>query len=70
MLKIFLQQYLDFTQAWECKTADVALFNSKIESLDVLIQTEEQWSEEFNRLTTSFMLETKALDKLIEEAQL
>ena len=70
VLKIFLQQYLEFSQAWNYKTADIALFTVKIKSLDTLIQTEKQWTEEFNQMTTSFMLETKALDKLIEETQL
>ena len=70
VLKIFLQQYLEFSQAWNYKTADIALFTVKIKSLDTLIQTEKQWTEEFNQMKTSFMLETKALDKLIEETQL
>ncbi len=69
MLKIFLERYLDFVEAWKYTPPDVAIFKSKIKSLDTLIQTEKQWTEQFNQIKTSFMLETKALDKLIEEAQ-
>ena len=69
ILKIFLRLYLDFVTAWDYKPADAAFFNAKIESLNTLIVTENEWTKQLNQLKTSFMLETKALDKLIEEAK-
>ena len=70
VMKIFLRRYLAFAEAWNYKPENVAVINAKIDAIDIMIQTEEQWSEQFNALTTSFMLETKRLDKLIEEASL
>ncbi len=69
ILKIFLRRYSDFVAGWDYKPTDAVLFKANIESLNTLIITEKQWTEQLNQLKTSFLLETKALDKLIEEAK-
>lgn len=69
LLRIFLQWYHEFLKIWGYTSADAFFFNAEIESLDVLINTNKNWIEEFNKVQMSFLREAKILDKQIEEAK-
>ncbi len=69
LLKIFLQWYQKFVEAWGCKSADAFFFNAKIQSLEVLIVTEKNWQAELNKLQMEFLREKKLLDKKIREVK-
>lgn len=69
VLKIFLQWYQKFVEAWGYKSADTFFFNAEIESLGVLIDTNQKWTAQLKQLEMSFIRETKLLDKEIEEAK-
>ncbi len=69
VLKIFLCWYQKFVEAWGYKSADAFFFNAEIESLGVLIDTNQKWTAMLNQLEMSFIRETKLLDKEIEEAK-
>ena len=69
VLKIFLRWYQRFVEAWGYKSADAFFFNAEIESLGVLIDTNQKWTAQLDQLQMSFMREAKLLDKEIEEAK-
>lgn len=69
VLKIFLRWYQQFLEAWGYESADAFFFNAEIESLGVLIDTNQRWTAMLNQLEMSFIRETKLLDKEIEEAK-
>ena len=69
VLKIFLQWYQKFLTAWGYKSADAFFFNAEIESLGVLIDTNQRWTAQLDQLQMSFLRETKLLDCEIEEAK-
>ena len=56
-------------EAWGYKSADAFFFNAEIESLGVLIDTNQKWTAQLDQLQMSFMREAKLLDKEIEEAK-
>lgn len=69
ILKIFLQWYQKFIEAWGYESADAFFFNAEIESLEILIDTNQKWTAMLNQLEMSFIRETKLLDVQIEEAK-
>lgn len=69
VLKIFLQWYQKFLEAWGYESADAFFFNAEIESLELLIDTNQKWTAQLNQLEMSFIRETRLLDKEIEEAK-
>lgn len=69
VLKIFLRWYQQFLEAWGYASADAFFFNAEIESLELLIDTNQKWTAQLNQLEMSFIRETKLLDKEIEEAK-
>jgi hypothetical protein len=69
VLKIFLRWYQQFLEAWGYTSADAFFFNAEIESLNILIDTNQRWTAMLNQLDMSFIRETKLLDKEIEEAK-
>ena len=69
-MRIFLQWYHEFLKAWGYTSSDAFFFNAEIESLDVLIDTNKNWAEEFDKIQISFLREAKILDKQIEEAKI
>lgn len=69
VLKIFLRWYQQFLEAWGYESADAFFFNAEIESLELLIDTNQKWTAQLNQLEMSFIRETKLLDKEIEEAK-
>ena len=70
VLKIFLQWYQKFVEAWGYESADAFFFNSEIQSLELLIDTNQKWTAQLDQLQMSFLRETKLLDKEIKEAKL
>jgi hypothetical protein len=70
LLKIFLQWYQEFVKIWGYTSSDAFFFNAEIESLEILINTNKNWQEEFDKVQMSFLRETKILDKKIEEAKI
>lgn len=69
VLKIFLQWYQKFIEAWGYESAQAFFFNAEIESLEILIDTNQKWTAQLAQLEMSFIRETKLLDKEIEEAK-
>ena len=69
ILKIFLRWYQKFLEAWGYKSADAFFFNEEIESLELLIDTNQKWTAQLDQLQMSFIRETKLLDCEIEEAK-
>ena len=69
MLKIFLLWYQKFLEAWGYQSADAFFFNAEIESLGLLIDTNQRWTAQLEQLQMSFIRETKLLDREIEEAK-
>ena len=69
ILKIFLRWYQKFLEAWGYKSADAFFFNAEIESLGVLIDTNQRWTAQLDQLQMSFIRRTKLLDREIEEAK-
>lgn len=69
VLKLFLRWYQQFVAAWGYASADAFFFNAEIESLNVLIDTNQRWTAMLNQLEMSFIRETKLIDKEIEEAK-
>ena len=69
VLKIFLQRYQKFVAAWGYESTDAFFFNAEIESLGILIDTNQKWTAQLDQLQMSFLRETKLLDKEIEEAK-
>lgn len=69
MLKIFLQWYQKFVEAWGYKATDAFFFNAEVESLELLIDTNKQWESMMTQFQMSMIRETKLLDKQIEEAK-
>ena len=69
VLKIFLRWYQKFVEAWGYESADAFFFNAEIESLGILIDTNQKWTAQLDQLQMSFLRETKLLDKEIEEAK-
>ena len=69
VLKIFLRWYQKFVEAWGYESADAFFFNAEIESLEILIDTNQKWTAQLDQLQMSFLRETKLLDKEIEEAK-
>ena len=69
ILKIFLRWYQKFVEAWGYESSRAFFFNAEIESLEVLIDTNQKWTAQFDQLQMSFLRETKLLDKEIEEAK-
>lgn len=69
LLKIFLQWYRKFVEAWGYKSADAFFFNAKIQSLEVLIITEQGWASELDKIQMEFLREKKLLDQKITEAK-
>ena len=69
MLKIFLQWYQKFVEAWGYKATDAFFFNAEVESLELLIDTNKQWEAMLDQFQMSMIRETKLLDKQIEEAK-
>ena len=70
VLKIFLQWYQKFIEAWGYKAADAFFFNAEVESLELLIDTNRQWESMLDQFQMSMIRETKLLDKQIEEAKM
>ncbi|MBQ6005663.1 MAG: hypothetical protein IJL14_05375 [Selenomonadaceae bacterium] len=69
ILKIFLKWYQKFVEAWGYESSRAFFFNAEIESLGVLIDTNQKWTAQLAQLEMSFLRETKLLDKEIEEAK-
>ena len=69
VLKIFLKWYQKFVEAWGYESARAFFFNAEIESLELLIDTNQKWTAQLDQLQMSFLRETKLLDKEIEEAK-
>ena len=69
VLKIFLQWYQKFVEAWGYKSADAFFFNAKIQSLEILIDNNQRWEDKVDALQTEFLRGKKLLDKKIEEAK-
>ncbi|MBR1397378.1 MAG: hypothetical protein IJ563_07585 [Selenomonadaceae bacterium] len=69
VLKIFLQWYQKFIEAWGYKAADAFFFNAEVESLELLIETNRQWEAMLDQFQMSMIRETKLLDKQIEEVK-
>ena len=69
VLKIFLRWYQKFVEAWGYKSADAFFFNAEIESLELLIETNQKWTAQLAQLEMSFVRETKLIDVKIEEAK-
>ena len=67
VLKIFLQWYQKFIEAWGYESTRAFFFNAEIESLEVLIDTNQKWTAQLAQLEMSFIRETKLLDNEIEE---
>lgn len=70
LLRIFLKWYQEFLKIWGYTSSDAFFFNAEIESLDVLIETNKNWAEEFDKVQISFLRETKILDRQIKEAKI
>ena len=69
ILKIFLRWYQRFVTAWGYESTRAFFFNAEIESLGVLIDTNQRWTAQLDQVQMSFLRETKLLDKEIEEAK-
>ena len=69
VLKIFLKWYQKFVEAWGYESSRAFFFNAEIESLELLIDTNQKWTAQLSQLEMSFVRETKLLDKEIEEAK-
>ena len=69
VLKIFLKWYQKFVEAWGYESSRAFFFNAEIESLELLIDTNQKWTAQLDQLEMSFVRETKLLDKEIEEAK-
>ena len=69
VLKIFLKWYQNFVEAWGYESSRAFFFNAEIESLEILIDTNQKWTAQLDQLQMSFLRETKLLDKEIEEAK-
>lgn len=69
VLKIFLRWYQKLVEAWGYESARAFFFNAEIESLELLIDTNQRWAAQLDQLQMSFLRETKLLDKEIEEAK-
>lgn len=69
VLKIFLRWYQKFVEAWGYESSRAFFFNAEIESLGILIDTNQKWTAQLDQLQMSFLRETKLLDKEIEEAK-
>ena len=50
VLKIFLRWYQQFLEAWGYESADAFFFNAEIESLGILIDTNQRWTAMLNQL--------------------
>ena len=70
LLRIFLQWYQKFVEAWGYGSSDAFFFNSNVEALEVLIESNHQWEATINKFQMSFLREKRILDKQIEEAKL
>lgn len=68
LLRIFLQWYQKFLAEWGYNSTDAIFFRAEIESLENLIDTNQNWENDFKKLQVSFQRETKILEKQIEEA--
>lgn len=69
VLKIFLRWYQKYVEAWGYESSRAFFFNAEIESLELLIDTNQRWTAQLDQLQMSFLRETKLLDKEIEEAK-
>ena len=69
VLKIFLKWYQKFVEAWGYESSRAFFFNAEIESLELLIDTNQKWTAQLDQLQMSFLRETKLLDREIEEAK-
>ena len=69
ILKIFLRWYQRFVTAWGYESTRAFFFNAEIESLGVLIDTNQRWTAQLDQVQMSFLREIKLLDKEIEEAK-
>jgi len=69
VLKIFLQWYQKFVEAWGYESARAFFFNAEIESLELLIDTNQKWTAQLNQLQMSFQRETRLIDREIMEAK-
>ena len=69
VLKIFLKWYQKFVEVWGYESSRAFFFNAEIESLEVLIDTNQKWTAQLDQLQMSFLRETKLIDKEIEEAK-
>lgn len=67
LLRIFLQWYQKFLSAWGYKPSDAFFFEAEIESLENMIDTNQNWENDLKKLQTNFMRESKILDKQIKE---
>lgn len=67
VLKIFLKWYQKFIDTWGYESARAFFFNAEIESLELLIDTNQKWTAQLDQLQMSFIRETKLIDKEIEE---
>lgn len=69
VLKIFLQWYQKFIEAWGYESARAFWFNAEIESLEILIDTNKKWTAQLDQFEMSMIREKKLLDKEIEETK-
>lgn len=69
VLKIFLQWYQKLVEAWGYESARAFFFNAEIESLELLIDTNQKWTAQLNQLQMSFQRETRLIDREIMEAK-
>lgn len=69
VLKIFLKWYQKFVEAWGYESSRAFFFNAEIESLELLIDTNQKWTAQLAQLEMSFVRETKLIDVKIEEAK-
>ena len=69
MLKIFLRWYQKFLEAWGYKSVESFFFNAEIESLGMLIETNQRWAAQLDQVQMAFIRKKKFLDRKIEEAK-
>ncbi len=67
LLRIFLQWYQKFLLAWGYIPTDAFLFDAEKESLENMIDANQNWEDDLKKIRTKFMREFKILDKQIKE---
>ncbi len=69
ILKIFLRWYQKFVEAWGYESSRAFFFNAEIESLEVLIDTNQKWTAQLDRQKFNAELDDMIDDKEIERSK-